>query len=284
MNWDDFRFVLAIARAGSLSGAAQQLGVDQTTAGRRLTALENQLDAPLFLRSKSGFTATEAGEAAILQAEVMETAAMELANRVGTVLHRPAGLVRIATMPWVFEYLLVPALPELIRSYPHIELHAIADLRERSLSNREAELGLRFEMRAHSREREIEIARVAYSVYAAKSADPEALPWIGSAVDSGDYKPQRWLDTKSRSRQLRVPFRANDAGIIYRAVRTGLGKALLPEILGEQDSNLVRLSGTRPELVRRLRVLVHQDVERFSRIAAVIDWLRDTLATRGLQQ
>lgn len=278
MNWDDFRFVLAIGRAGSLSGAAQQLGVDQTTVGRRLTALENRLDAPLFLRSKTGFILTEAGEAAIVQAEVIETAAMEAANRVGAVLQRPSGLVRIATMPWVFEYLLVPFLPTLASRYPGIELHAIADLRERSLSNREAELSLRFEMPARGQEQEFEIARINYAIYAPRAADPDALPWIGSADDSGKYEPQRWLDAKHPAKPGAIPFRSNDAGIIYRAVGTGLGKALLPEILGENDDALVRLSGTEPELVRRLRVLVHPDVARFSRITAVIHWLREILA------
>lgn len=280
MNWDDLRFVLAIARAESLSGAARQLGVNQTTVGRRLTALEKKLDAPLFLRSKTGFTLTEAGEAAIAHVEHMETAALELANNIGTVLHRPAGLVRIATMPWIFEYILAPALPSLTTQYPGIELHAIADLRERSLSDREAELSLRFEMRRHGQEREFEIAVMPYAVYGPKSVHADDLPWIGSAVDSGEYEPEKWLDSVSREDSATIPFRSNDAGIIYRAVCIGVGKALLPEVLAEDDPKLVRLSGPAPEIVRRLRLLVHPDVERFSRITAVIGWLRETLASR----
>ena len=281
VNWDDLRFVLEIARAGSLSGAARQLGVNQTTAGRRLTALEKQLDAPLFLRSKTGFELTEAGEAALVQVEVMESAALEFAENVGAVLQSPAGLVRIASMPWIFDHLLAPAIPSLTSRYPGIELHAIADLRERSLSNREAELALRFEMRARGQERAFEIAAFPYAIYAPKGVDAEALPWIGSAVDSGEYEPEKWLDTISEDAAEKVPFRSNDAGIIYRAICAGAGKALLPEVLAKDNPTLVRLSGREPELVRHLRVLVHPDVERFARIGAVIGWLRETLSAAG---
>jgi molybdate transport repressor ModE-like protein len=277
MKWDDLRIVLAIARAGSLSGAARQLGVNQTTAGRRLTVMEEKLNTPLFLRSKTGFTLTEAGEAAIAQVEIMETAALELANNIGTVLQQPAGLVRIATMPWIFYYLLTPALPELTSRYPGIELHAIADLRERSLSRREAEISLRFEMERREGEREFKIAEIPYAIYGTRSISAEDLPWIGSAVDSGEYEPEKWLDSLTHDSAATIPFRSNDAGIVFRAVCNGVGKALLPEALAENDPRLVRLSGPEPEIVRHLRLLVHSDVERFSRIIVVIDWLRETL-------
>ena len=278
MDWDDLRFVLAIARAGALSGAARKLGVNQTTVGRRLTALEKRLGAALFFRTRSGFRLTEAGEAVLAPIEAMETAAMTLAENVGAELQSPTGLVRIASMPWIFSYLLVPAVPSFVRRYPGIEIHGIADLRERSLSDREAELALRFEMQPRGRERSFEIAAVPYAVYAPKGAKTEALPWIGSAVDSGDYAPEEWVNTMVEDGTERMCFRSNDAGIMYRAACAGVGKGLLPEILAENDPALVRLSGPEPEIVRQLHVLVHPDVERFARLKAVIGWLREALA------
>ena len=174
-----------------------------------------------------------------------------------------------------------PPLPSFARRYPRIELHGIADLRERSLSNREAELALRFEMKPRGRERAFEIARVAYAVYAPKGTEPELLPWIGSAVDSGEFAPEKWLNAKAAQDNLAVGFRSNDAGVLHRAVRAGTGIGLLPEILAEHDAALMRLSGPEPEMVRSLRVLVHPDVERFARVAVVIDWLREVLSGIG---
>ena len=279
MDWDDLRFILAISRAGSLSGAAQKLGVNQTTVGRRLTAAERRIGAPLFLRNRSGFRLTEAGESALAQIEVMDTAATRLAEDVGAELQTPTGLVRIATMPWIFNYLIVPALPDFVRRFPNINIHAISGLRERSLSHREAELALRFEMQPRGQERSFEIAEFRYALYAPKTKDAGSLPWIGFAEEADLYKPGRWLEGSLKESSEQISFQANDAGILYRAACTGVGKGLLPEVLGEGDPALVRLSGPEPELIRNLRVLVHPDVERFARIEAVIGWLKEILPT-----
>ena len=278
MNWDDLRIMLAIARTGSLSGAARNLKVDQSTVGRRLTSLETQVGVRLFLRSRSGFRLTDAGESVLAQIEVMETAAMSVSDSIGAATLSPSGLVRIATMPWILNHLLAPALPSFAHRYPKIELHGIADLRERSLSNREAELALRFEMKPRGRERAFQVAKVPYAVYAPRNQDPTTLPWIGSAVDSGEFAPENWLNTKVEQNDLAVCFRSNDAGVLHRALRAGVGIGLLPEVLAEADAALVRLSEPEPEMVRNLRVLVHPDVERFARITVVIDWLKEVLS------
>ncbi len=73
MDWSHLKVVLAVSRAGSLTGAARLLGTDQTTAGRRLTALEDQLGTALFVRSKAGFLPTEPGRIVIANAERVET-------------------------------------------------------------------------------------------------------------------------------------------------------------------------------------------------------------------
>ncbi|MGY4594865.1 molybdate transport repressor ModE-like protein [Bradyrhizobium sp. GM22.5] len=62
IDWDDFRFVLAIVRGGSVSAAAKQLGVDHATVIRRVDRLEKHLSAKLFDRRKTGYLLTEAGQ------------------------------------------------------------------------------------------------------------------------------------------------------------------------------------------------------------------------------
>src|ERR1700749_3729030 len=73
MNWNDLRYVLAIGRANSLAAAARQIAVDETTVGRRLTAIEAGVGARLFARVAGGrMSPTEAGEVAMSHAERME--------------------------------------------------------------------------------------------------------------------------------------------------------------------------------------------------------------------
>ena len=65
IHWDNARFFLAVARAGTLRGAAARLSVDQATVGRRIAALEAALSARLFLRMPSLYVLTSAGEALV---------------------------------------------------------------------------------------------------------------------------------------------------------------------------------------------------------------------------
>ena len=54
MDWDDYRYFLAIARAGSLTGAGRVLGVSQPTVSRRLETMEARLKVRLFDRTPRG--------------------------------------------------------------------------------------------------------------------------------------------------------------------------------------------------------------------------------------
>ena len=80
VHWDDLRFFLAVARAGTLARAARQLAVDQTTAGRRVAALEKRLGATLFARSPAGLTLSHAGRELLPRAEAVERAVDNLAR------------------------------------------------------------------------------------------------------------------------------------------------------------------------------------------------------------
>src|SRR3546814_7630837 len=93
MDWDNLKVALAISRTGSLTKAAQMLGIDQSTAGRRLSALEGDLGIILFVRSKTGFALTAAGEAAIGPAVEVERRHERLTEAVLPPTAGPAGIV-----------------------------------------------------------------------------------------------------------------------------------------------------------------------------------------------
>ena len=67
-NWDDARIFLAIARAGTLSGAADKMNMGIATVSRRLDRLEQSLKVPLFSRHQSGYRLTDDGEALLARA------------------------------------------------------------------------------------------------------------------------------------------------------------------------------------------------------------------------
>ena len=77
-QWDDIRFFLAVARAGSLSGAARVLAVGHVTVGRRVALLERRLGVKLLNRTPAGFSITPAGQAILGQCAAMESAALDV--------------------------------------------------------------------------------------------------------------------------------------------------------------------------------------------------------------
>ena len=73
-SWDDLRYFLAVARTGTLSAAAKQLGTEHTTVARHIQALEDELNSRLFHKSNSGYGLTDAGERLLTGAEAIESA------------------------------------------------------------------------------------------------------------------------------------------------------------------------------------------------------------------
>ena len=97
MNWDDLRVVLAVHRAGSMSRAARVLDVDQSTATRRLAAIERDLGATLFIRSNAGMRANDSGRVVVEEALVMEQRAERMQDRPAA-QERHAGRQRAADL------------------------------------------------------------------------------------------------------------------------------------------------------------------------------------------
>ena len=150
LAWDDLRTVLAVAREGSLSGAARALQVEHSTVFRRLKAIEHRFGAALFERSRSGYAATAHGEAVAESARVMEEAALAAERRVLGADVRLSGVVRIATSEMFAGHLLSRVLPAFLEAQPRIEVEITVANFNVDLTRRDADLALRAKIgRAH---------------------------------------------------------------------------------------------------------------------------------------
>lgn len=277
-NWDDLKVLLAISRAGTLTGGAAMLGIDQSTAGRRLAALEADLGAILFIRSKLGFTPTAAGQAAIGRALEMEARAIRLADEVAKADQGPSGVVRLIGNPWPLVRLVERALPDLLSRHPDIQLRTIAGAQPRSLARGEAALALWFEMQPNPTEFAVKLGDVPYAIYKPRGADAARLGWVSFWDDEAPRRaPIRWIE---HNRPVEEPMRltATCSAVLRAAIRNGLGKGLLPMCLAEGDERLERVSPGPPELVRTLHLHAHPDTIQTARIQATMAWLRNNFA------
>lgn len=143
LDWDDLRFFLAIARLRSLSAAARELRVTQSTVGRRLASLESGLGARLLHRTPEGYVPTLAGEAILGQAERVEAEMRAVERTVGGRDAQLEGVVRVTAVDTLASHVLVPCFAALQAGSPEVALELVADVRHLSLAMREADIAVR---------------------------------------------------------------------------------------------------------------------------------------------
>ena len=119
-DWDDLRIFLAAARAGSLTGAAQTVGIDAATVGRRVARLETALKSTLLVRSRSGLQLTAAGARMLemgLNAEAVMTSAADAGEQ-----EIAGGTVRLSAAEGFGSEIIAPSLPGLRASRPGLKI------------------------------------------------------------------------------------------------------------------------------------------------------------------
>ncbi len=116
LDWDDLRLFLAIARAGTLTGAAPFLRLSQPTAGRRLRALEAACGCALFQRGAAGLRLTDEGEAMLLHAERIEEEALAIARRFAGSQQALQGQLRLSASEWFSRLVLAPPIAAFLDS------------------------------------------------------------------------------------------------------------------------------------------------------------------------
>jgi DNA-binding transcriptional LysR family regulator len=283
INWNDLRYVLAVGRAGTLAGAARVLGVNETTVGRRIAAIEDVLGVHLFDKVQGGkLPPTKAGTKAISQAEVIEQRVLALRDEIAGGDSEIAGTVRLTAVPILVNRLLVPASRQLIDRCPQLHVEIVADFRDLSLVKREADIAVRLAAPKKGTGNALlarKIGLLKYDVYAAAplaASNASNLPWIAYESTMGHIPQAKWLSEEvDRSSEPIAGFSFNDAEGLMHAVRAGLGKSLLPCIVADADPQLRRITGVASDELRcrEVWILTHPDQRSLARVNTVIDWL-----------
>jgi DNA-binding transcriptional LysR family regulator len=279
LNWNDLRHVLALVRAGRLAGAARQLKVNEATVARRLARLEQALGSRLFERIDGRLLATEMGQIVARQAEDIEAKVGLIGQTARSADTKAAGVVRLTAVPMLLNRMFVPALPRLLQAHPLLQIELVAEPRNLSLMQREADVALR-SGRPESEQRLLarRVADLVYRVYGPSLAPSRPLPWI--AYDGNFSLPHsRWIAQAAKDEVLAGPsIVVNDSDVIVHAIRAGLGRSLLPSCIGDREPGLARYGDAKPVLSRELWLLVHPEMRHLARITAVISWIEEVLA------
>ena len=272
MDWDDLRYILAIARASTLAAAARRLGVDQTTVARRLAAAEAALGTRLYERRAGSLYPTESGQTAIAHAARIEHDVDALERGASDSDVDAAGSVRVTAVPVLVNRLLAPSLPDFCAGYARLRLELMAEARNVSLTRREADIALRLarpEGAGSLLTRRL--GYLAYAVYGPRRGASKHLKWITYEEGLSHLPQARWIAAR-RDEEV-APVLAGDTETIMHLVRAGLGKSLLPRFAADRDPHLKCLSGAGAVLTRGLWLLTHRELHHTARVAAVVTWL-----------
>lgn len=280
LDWDDLRYFLAAATAGSLAGAARSLGTEHSTIGRRLTKLEQVLGGAVVLRNPDGLELTALGRELLPLADQAARAVRAVSSLAGA----PATRVRLA-VPSGMSQLFATGLVELRAREPGLVLELISGSRAVDLSRGEADLALRVGPVSDVDLVVRKVGDIGLALYAARAylarrpckLDPADLAGhdiVASDAALAGSPGARWLD--SRVRDASIVMRSREMTDMLAAAAGGLGLAVLPCFLGDDHPSLARLTRA-PVATSRLSLVSRREAKLARPVRAVADFVAGSM-------
>jgi DNA-binding transcriptional LysR family regulator len=287
MDWDKLKVFHAAAEAGSFTHAGEQLGLSQSAVSRQVGALEQELSVPLFHRHARGLILTEQGELLYRTAHdvlmKLEAARAKLTDS----REKPNGELRVQTTVGIGVHWLTPRLGEFLDLYPDIRVTLITGDQELDLAMREADVAIRLRQPVQPDL----IQRKLFSVHFHAYASPEYLKHSGTprTIDDLDahrilvmggtvpsyLQTARWLLGAGRDgKEPRLPsFEINNVLGLLRACQRGIGVAMLPDYLVEENGGLVQLFGDAEGIALDAYFVYPEELKSVARVQVFRDFL-----------
>ena len=279
-DWNDFRIMLALGRAGSVAGAAQLLGIDSSTVSRRLAAAEKAFGAVLIVRGGRDFSLTAEGSAAFAAAEAMEAAVNAARASIRSARNALEGVVRIACPPVAIGYL--SGFPEAVAaSHPGLGVELLSGRAPVDLARGEADISIRA-----VRPTDLDLAvahtfELGSAVFAASSY-LAAHGWPATHQDVAGHRLVRYADAFLHLPAFGwiEPFaepgapavRVDNIDMARSLIVAGSGIGVLYCVAGDAEPTLVRVFEDPIDRIG-MNIVYHQSMRGSARVRAVLDLL-----------
>lgn len=273
MHWDDIKIFLYVARRKTLSAAAYDLKMDETTVSRRLKRLEQTLGQTLFERLRSGHVLTSHGENLLVKAENIERNAEAIRIIKGRDAQKPSGTLRISVSEGFGAHVLAPILYEFTRDYPDIEIDLVSGSGFLSLSKREADVAIGLNRSKSKHITSKLLTPYTLHLYGSRNYLAQHPP-IKALSDLNQHSLIDYVDDLIYSDELRYFYdslpdlkpqiRSTSIMAQKRLVETGAGLAILPDFL--IDENYVCILPNKISVTRHFWFSTHQSVAIMSKV------------------
>ncbi|WP_258549267.1 LysR family transcriptional regulator [Thalassospira profundimaris] len=285
-DWDGLRTFVVLCRAGTMSAAARELGINQTTVSRRLARLEEALGHDVLNREDGHLSPTVQGQHLLATAAAMEQNLAAYLDSLpvladGIDKTAPSGVVRLSAVDAILDGLLVPAFADFHLNYPAVQLDLTGENRNLNIAQRETDIAIRLALPESGVFRSRRIGFMRFAIYAPRmDMDVQRANWVELAEGLSDKPEQQWLQYVFGPRT--IIGRANRATLLAGMAQAGDACCLLPVCIGDRVAGLHRLTQYDVSAGREVWLLVHQDMVHLPHIRVVMDWVADIMKQSGV--
>ncbi|CAN7661063.1 LysR family transcriptional regulator [Pararhizobium sp. LjRoot238] len=279
-NWDDLKYVLAVAEHRTIAGAARALGVNHSTVLRRIGSFESTNGFRAFERIANGHSLTEAGEDLLQSARQIQDIVTQLEGKLKGKDHRLEGTLRVTTCDTLMGSVLPQVLSGFSKLYPGVKVALTTGSFVTDLAQRDADVALRTgdsppDALVGRRAVDVHFAIYGTSELSERNAGKSPAEydrWIVPDMSLAGMGISRWLNKNIPENS--ISLRADSLVSLQRAAECGQGFAVLPCYLGSSARNLLKMD--HPELASMttgLWVVTHQDLRKTARVSAFTSYV-----------
>jgi DNA-binding transcriptional LysR family regulator len=289
-NWDEVRTAYQVAKMGTVSGAAEVLGVHHATVIRHVDALEAKMGVKLFQRHARGYTATEAGQDLCRVAQATDEQLSQLAGRVKGKGDAVSGELVVTSLIGLAP-LMAPTLTAFQETYPDVTLRYLTGERLFRLEYGEAHIAIRAGAVPDQPDNVVQdFVRQTVALYASQ----RYVDRYGAPKDVSEYAQHRfvghdtqnsrapfyqWLDANVPREN--VVFRSTDNRTTELAIRAGAGLGFMNINDAASHEGMVQIAPPREEWGSPLWLVTHVDLHRTAKVQAFLKFVKEHAKSWG---
>lgn len=289
-NWDEIRTAYHVARAGTVSGAAQVLGVHHATVIRHIDALEDQMGVRLFQRHARGYTPTEAGADLLRVAQATDDQFSQLEGRIRGQGDTVTGDLVVTSLA-SFSHVMTPILVRFQQAHPEVSVRYLTGSRLFRLEYGEAHVAIRAGSPPDQPDNVVQkltienIALYGSKEYVAQNGMPATEDDLKTHRFISYDRPQsrapfhEWL--KENIPSERVTFKVADDNSLHQAILAGAGLGFMLERMAGCHPELVEVLPSRKEWAAPLWLVTHVDLHRTAKVQTFLTFLKAEMAAES---